>query len=201
MRFDEEIRFTRLTAGRKIHCESSSGSILEWVSSAVPRTSRGSEKVMIERSPSEASAASRMVERNLRTDSLPALFFRTISPSTVTSPHPLSRLSTSVAMASPFSLEALAPVSGMMASEAAITVTAASEAVVAVEVFMVFILSRKISSGGRKRKSTNSAKLSVMAVSRAMSRFTANPDWPRMAKPMTRPSEVTVSAMPTDLKA
>ena len=98
-------------------------------------------------------------------------------------------------------MEALAPVTGMMANDAAITATAASEAVVAVEVFMVFILSRKISSGGRKRKSTNSAKLSVMAVRRAMSRFTANPDWPRMAKPMTRPSEVTVSAMPTDLKA
>ena len=131
---------------------------------------------MIERSPSDASSASRMVERNLRTDSLPALFFSTISPSTVTSSQPLSRLSTSVAMASPFSLDAVAAPKGRKASPAASVAITASDAAVVAEVFMVFILSRKISSGGRKRKSTNSAKLSVMAVRRAMSRFTAKPD-------------------------
>ena len=171
------MRFTRFTAGRKIHCESSSGSIFEWVSNAVPRTSRGFEKMMIDRSPSALSVASRMVLRNLRTDSLPALLVSTISPSTVTSAHPRSRLSTSVAMARPFSAEARALPDGIRrASPTASPAITASMAAVMVEGFMGFILSRKIRSGGRKRKSTNSAKLSVIAVSLAMSRFTAKPD-------------------------
>ena len=199
------MRFTRFTAARKIHCESSSGSILECVSSAVPRTSRGCEKVMIDISPIAASLASRMVERNLRTDSLPALFCSTISPSTDTSPQPLSRLSTSVAISRPrgfdWSPSARALIAGKrVAATRPRQRMAASDAVWA-GVFICLILSRKIRSGGRNRKSTNSAKASVTAVRRAMSRFTANPDCPRMANPITRPSEVTVSAIPTDLKA
>ena len=184
MRFDEEIRFTRLTAGRKIHCESSSGSIFECVSSEVPRTSRGCEKVMIDMSPTATSSASRMVDRNLRTDSLPALFFSTISPSTVTSPQPRSRKSTSVAISRPRGLDISSAraspagnrVAARMPSESSPAKKRPARAAGVVEFFICFILSRKIRSGGRKRKSTNSAKASVIAVSCAISRLTAKPD-------------------------
>ena len=76
-----------------------------------------------------------------------------------------------------------------------------SEADVTALLFIVFTLSKKIRSGGRKKKSTKIAKASVIAVSRAISLFTAKPDCPRTIKPITRPSEVTVNAMPTERKA
>ena len=77
----------------------------------------------------------------------------------------------------------------------------ASEVGAVALLFMVFTLSKKIRSGGRKKKSTKIAKASVIAVSRAISLFTAKPDCPRTIKPTTRPSEVTVNAMPTERKA
>ena len=150
-------------------------------------------------SPSPGFAFSSVVDLNLRTLSLPALFFKTIWPSTAKSPKPSSRLAVSVAIANPFSADALAGAPTKirvptMARARTLEATVLLEAV-------FFILSIQINNGGRNRKSTNRAKPKVTAVKRAKSRFTAKPDCPKMAKPTTSASEVTVKAMPTDLNA
>ena len=58
-----------------------------------------------------------------------------------------------------------------------------------------------INSVGRKNKSIKRAMAIVIAVSKAISELTLNPDNDRIPKPATKAIVVVVSAKPTFLKA
>ena len=67
--------------------------------------------------------------------------------------------------------------------------------------YYYFCLSNFRSRVGRKKKSSNRARLMVMAESNPICAFTVNPEKLKMIKPVTRASVVTHIAVPTVLNA
>ena len=96
----EAIRFTRLSAGRYNHWSSESCLWLK-VNKAVPLTSLGWSKITKVLSPSLCTSSVRL--RMSRMLSSPCRLRRIMMSSAVKSSNPVSRLSASIAMASPFS--------------------------------------------------------------------------------------------------
>ena len=108
-------------------------------------------------------------------------------------------MSASLEIARPFSSGVWARASDVNMNAAPAIASTIAAVAVAGTVIGEVLLSIQIRSDGSSRKSAIRASVMVIAVSFAMSPFTAKPDWASTANPATRPRVVTNSAMPTDL--
>ncbi len=98
----DEMRLTRLSAGRYSHWSSGSR-ILACDSSAVPSMSRGLSNTIRLLSPTSSSGTSSVFRDSVRVASLPVAFRSTIFSSTELSPKPRSLRSERAAISKPFS--------------------------------------------------------------------------------------------------